>query len=74
MKVKPRKAKSPVNEEFEAACLLWRMTFSCEIFQVVRAGIEDLLATKLDGSDPRYYPLSGARSYDWSLKRRFTFT
>ena len=57
MKTKPRKAKSSVTQEFETARLLWRMTFSCETFQAVQAGIDDLLTLKLNGSDPKYYPL-----------------
>jgi hypothetical protein len=58
MKAKPAKAKTPIEEEFESARSLWRMTFGCETFQAVEAGIQNLLEREINGKAPGYYPLA----------------
>ena len=52
------KAKTPVNEEFETACSLWRMEFAFHTFQAVRAGIEHFFERKLHSQEPEYYPMT----------------
>ncbi len=52
------KTKTLVNEEFEAACSLWRMEFAHHTFQAVRTGIEHFFERKLHSQEPEYYPMT----------------
>jgi hypothetical protein len=52
------KAKAAPNEEFQAACSLWRMQFAFHSFLAVRAGIDSLLERKVHSDEPEYYPMS----------------